>query len=358
MLVASVAYRYCSRMMFKCVWLVFVFLLGMHLLVELSHEISTLGIGRYDVITMLSYACLRLPADIYEFVPVGSMLGFIIALSTLAKRQELVIMRVSGLSLLRMGGWVLLNGALLIMTLMYAGETGIPYCSNTAREIKTKALSDGQMRITEYGIWLRSDQEVIHIGGVIDGKLQDVVCYHLSEDGGYLTKISRAKSGYRVPEGWRLVENQTTTFGKLTIKSGLTNDVILPINLSPQLLISTEIRTGEQNLNQLKDSIRYRHECGLNTRTQEMAWWLRVYSPLNAMFMILLSLPLVLSATDRRNDNSFKMLLGVILGFGFYMFHRMVGLIGLLHHTDVRIVAAIPTALSAAVCLCWLSRIK
>lgn len=361
----SILYRYLSRLILRCFCLVFLFLLGMHFLIELTYEISFLGTGQYDVPTMLSCICLGLPENLYEFVPVGSMLSFVAALSILARRQELVIMRVSGVSLLRMGGWVIFNGMLLVSSLMVAGEWGIPYCSNLARTIKTRALSGGQIKITASGIWLRSDREIVHIGGVIDGKLRDIVCYRLNEDGNGLARISYARMGARVANGWRLEENNATVFGRdgsnvMVDQSGqnVKEVAMLPINLSPQLLFGAEIRAGEQNLLQLQDTIRYRRECGLSTRAQELAWWMRAFSPFNAIFMILLALPLVLSAVGQRGDSSLKLLLGIILGFGFYVFHRVISLIGVLRFADVSLVAAMPTLLSMVVCLWWMRRVR
>ncbi len=383
----AIAYRYCTRLMFRYLLLVLVFLFGLALLIELSGEIPLLGTHRYDIWIMLLCSLLRLPVDIYDFIPIGGMLGVIIALTILTKRHELVVLRACGLSLRRLNGWLLLNGTLLIALLVAFGEYCVPYCAQLSRQLKTAALSSGRVKVAQHGaLWIsqaplstntagssanKDDiREIIYIGQIINNRLYHLVYYRFNIQRHQLLQVSRAQIATPSGPNWRLQGVRTTyfhdqaasaqqlsTLSSLDARPTLTTrdqqELLIPLKFSIELLTSAKVDTSEQNLVQLNQSIAQHKAHDLNTRPQEIAWWLRVYHPFSALLMIMLALPLVLSISNQRHDGSIKLLLGLLLSFMFYTLHQLISLFGILTLIDLRLVAALPTLCLLIVYLGW-----
>lgn len=95
-------YRTCS--------LVLVVLLGLFTFFETIEEFDKIN-EIYTVWVMLALQAFQLPTRLYDILPIGLLIGSVVALANLAQRNELVILRVSGLSsrkLLFMLWWIAL----------------------------------------------------------------------------------------------------------------------------------------------------------------------------------------------------------------------------------------------------------
>ena len=77
-------------------------LLAMFSFFDLIQELDSLGQGNYGITQMLVFVLLSIPGHIYDVVPVAVLVGMMYSLGTLARNSELVVMRVSGLSLVNL----------------------------------------------------------------------------------------------------------------------------------------------------------------------------------------------------------------------------------------------------------------
>ena len=82
-------------------------LLAMFSFFDLIQELDSLGKGSYGISKMLAFVLLSIPGHIYDVVPVAVLVGMMYSLGTLARNSELIIMRVSGLSLINIGSTLL-----------------------------------------------------------------------------------------------------------------------------------------------------------------------------------------------------------------------------------------------------------
>ena len=98
------ARRYLAREIYRSTSVVLIALLGLFTFFTLVDELDSVN-ARFPLSALFYLQGLSLPTRLYDLLPIGLLIGAILALSGLAQRNELVILRVSGVSgmgLLRM----------------------------------------------------------------------------------------------------------------------------------------------------------------------------------------------------------------------------------------------------------------
>ena len=92
---------------------------------------------RYDIGVALQFALMNLPRRFYQVMPIVALLSGIYTLSRWASESQFVVLRVSGLSALRLAK-MLLVPAVVMMVLTYAvGEWVAPYTDRVYTDMKS-----------------------------------------------------------------------------------------------------------------------------------------------------------------------------------------------------------------------------
>ncbi|HSR01970.1 MAG TPA: LptF/LptG family permease, partial [Methylophilaceae bacterium] len=97
-------------------------LLSMFAFFDLIQELDSLGRGNYNINNMLTFVLLSVPGHTYEVVPVAVLIGMMVSLGALGKSSELVVMRVSGQSILDLGTSLIKVGLLFTAITFFVGE--------------------------------------------------------------------------------------------------------------------------------------------------------------------------------------------------------------------------------------------
>jgi len=91
------ARRYLAREIYRSCTVVLLALLGLFTFFALIDELDALG-ENFTLVSLMYLQALALPTRLYDLLPIGLLIGAILALAGLAQRNELVILRVSGVS--------------------------------------------------------------------------------------------------------------------------------------------------------------------------------------------------------------------------------------------------------------------
>jgi lipopolysaccharide export system permease protein len=123
-------------------------MLALFAFLALIDQLEETGRGNYDVITAIKYVFLILPRITFELVPIAAVMGSMTTLGILAHNSELVIIRVSGMSLFRLGYAIVKGGLIIIVFAVVLGEFIAPYCEQTAQHMRSVALKTGSGLVT------------------------------------------------------------------------------------------------------------------------------------------------------------------------------------------------------------------
>ena len=106
--------RYVIRALLGGAALVLTVLIALGALFLFANQQDDIGVGTYSAIDALWFVLLNLPQQLYEFMPIGVMIGALLGLGALARGSELTVMRAAGVSVWRIAGSVAMAGVVLV----------------------------------------------------------------------------------------------------------------------------------------------------------------------------------------------------------------------------------------------------
>ncbi len=324
-------------------------------LISFAGEFSDIGKANYTYLSALGYVLLRAPRHIYELFPIAAVLGTIIGLGGLAARSELVVMRASGLSVLRLVGAVLRASLLLMLAALLFGEGLAPPAEQYAQQMRIEALQQKISLNTSYGLWIRDGANFIHVQQMTDKRhLRGIFIYNFDRQQ-RLRSITHARTAELDEEqGWILSDVE---------RSNLANVAALaPEEGRPQVAVSTErldtlrgfpllpvevidtVSVAPQTLSlwRLGDYIDYLLANGLNADNYELAFWSKVMMPFSIAAMVLLAVPFV-AGSMRATSIGQRILVGFMLGIVFFLINKLAGQMGIVYDFPPAVAASVPT---------------
>lgn len=317
--------KYIGRQVIAIILMVAFGLLGLDLFFTVVNELKMVGRGNYSLPTMFTYVMLVAPSRIYAMFPWSALLGTLIGMGVLANHRELVVMRVSSISVMRICYSVIKGALLLIIAMVFLGEVIAPFADNLAQQKKSMALSRGRSIDTSYGLWIRQEHDFFHVRMVqTQGKLVGVTRYQF-DNNLKLKEVSFAESAQKETDGWRLSNIKSTRFtGDKTEVTQLKEQIIKTL-LDPEILETATIKHPERlSLPALWRVIQRRSKNELNADIYELAFWTKIFQPVLILLMVILAVPFVFGPL-RSVSMGFRIVAGIIVA---YSFHTLNGLIG------------------------------
>lgn len=371
--------RYVWREIVASTCFVLLALVALFALFDLINQFDEVGRAGYRIGQALAFVALLTPSRTYELMPIAALIGTIYALSKLAANSEFTIMRVAGLSTVRLAITILQVGLAFVVLTYLFGEAVAPSAENLARRLKLQATGSALAQEFRSGVWVR---DVIADAGDGEQRLRFVDVNHVNADTSVdhwriyefdpqmrLRSVSTAVSGRFVRgQGWELYDVVETAIPPLVASdtsptaqrtevvrqerrlwhSGLTPEIFGALLLQPE-------RMGALNLS------RYIHHLAENrqrTDRFEIAFWNKMFYPLAILVMMALALPFAYLHV-RSGSMSFKVFSGIMIGVIFYTMNKLFSHLGMLNTWPPIVVAALPglLALSAALgALYWVER--
>jgi len=195
--------RYIGQTVLITILSVMVVILALFLLISFVNEFEKIGRAEYTLWQAILYVGLKVPQTIYEIFPMAALLGTMLGLGILSKNSEMVIIRASGVSRLRISLAVIKSALLLILLVIIVGETVAPPAIQYAKETRIKALASQLSLNTDFGLWARDGKTFIHVRNVEqDGRLVDINLYSVN-DAGELSQQLHADTARHDGKAWQ-----------------------------------------------------------------------------------------------------------------------------------------------------------
>lgn len=160
-------------------------------------ELDQIGTADYNMVQALYYVALTLPQRLYELAPSIILIGGLISLGAMAAGSELVVMRASGITPLRIVRSVLQTGLLLALLVALAGEYIVPIASNSGKSLRARALDESVLVSSQHGLWARDNMRYINARRVMpDMQLGDISVYQLDAERRLVRTTRAARAEY------------------------------------------------------------------------------------------------------------------------------------------------------------------
>ncbi len=325
-------------------------LLAMFSFFDLIQELDSLGHGSYGISKMLAFVLLSIPGHIYDVVPVAVLVGMMYSLGILARNSELIIMRVSGLSLLNIAITLLKVGLLFTIITFFVGELITPISEKMAHRMRVKATDSVLVQDFRSGLWVKDGNSFVNVETVLpDASLMNIHIYDF-DDNFKLRSISNAKQGDFDDERWGLsdvtqskfntfkqIEQnnvQTQFFNKANWKSLIRPDLLNVLLVAPEKMSAWNLYLFINHLETNKQkATRY-----------WVALWAKMTYPLACMVMVILALPFAF-LQQRASSTSTKIFIGIMLGVVYQIMNRVFIHLGVLNDWPPMMSAITPTIL-------------
>ena len=354
------ARRYLAQEIYRSSAVMLIALVGLFSFFAVIEDLDSVG-PRFTLANLFYLQLLSLPARTYELLPIALLIGAVLALAGLAQRNELVILRVSGVSGMK------LLASLWILTLPLVGgafllsEFITPAAELKSSEASMMLLGRAQGGRMQSGYWFReSDQSdgirIINISELKGGGEVAGVAIYEFRKGQELATVSYAATGRF--EGNNLVLSDlietridptaTTalitgrrTEKPMTLESSLPERT-LQTTLTQERLIARVLTPERMAMTDLADYIDYLKSNQLQTERQVVALWRKAAYPFTLLVMITIAAPIGFMQT-RRGGVGGKVFAGILLGVGFFMLNQLALNIGMLGQWPPWLTALLPS---------------
>lgn len=349
--------RYIGRAVLNGILGATMVMMTLDILITFAGESGAIGRANYTVWYALAYVLLTMPQELYQYFPMIALLGTMFGLGMLASHSELIAMRAAGLSIVRITYAVLKTGLILAAIVIFIGEVIAPPAIQYAKLKRVSAMNEKISLNTDYGLWARDGNTYIHVRRVeSDGHLVGVNLY-LLDDQQKLQQTIKAASALYKDGHWELQRVQLVTITSTAIKKSYSKTMEWQSLLNPQVVNVVSVSPENMSAWKLRGYIDYLNENQLDASRYKLTFWTKLSSPLTIAVMILLAVPFVFGSL-RDAGMGKRIVVGFMLGLGFYLFNTLSGQIGLVYHLPPVVAATLPTLLVMVAAVVMLFRTR
>jgi lipopolysaccharide export system permease protein len=330
-------------------------LLALYLFLNQTDE---LGTGNYGVFAAIIVVACRLPDQAFTLLPIGALMGSLLALGNLARSGELTIMRVSGISVFRLAGWVMTAGIILMLITWAIGDYLAPPAGRFADQYKALAKTNQYKAIGSEDMWAK-DGNVFLAVQKQSGQNSFGGLYLLQFDQQQrLQSVGRADSAELIDgKSWRLRSYVESRFEgdrvATTRHATRALDTKFSIEFLRAAVADPEMLTGVALLRY----IRYLNANHLESGLYSIAFWTRVARTCTLPIIVMLAVPFSFGPM-RSTGTGARMVVGILVGAAFFLLARLLSNGGVVYNLDPLVIAWGPTAVLAAVTLIALKRLR
>jgi len=347
--------RYLMSEIIAATLLVFVALLMLFAFFDLIDQIRDVGRGSYSFRHVMVFVLLSAPNHVYELFPIAALIGTLFALAQLVASSEYTVMRVSGVSIVRMSETLVAVGALFAVLTFLFGEFIAPHSEQWAQRLRSQAITGLVAQEFRSGLWIKDDRSFVNVLEVMpDSTLRGIRIYEF-DDQYRLRSISLAKRGdYQGGRRWVLKDVVQTTFGERRTSVRTAAEESWQSVLDPDLLNVLLVQPEQMSAWSLYSYAQHLRENRQKALQYEIALWAKLMYPIAVLVMMVLALPFAYYQR-RQGGVGAKIFAGIMLGLAFYFLNRLFAHLGLLNDWPPVLSAVLPTLffLGMAVGMIW-----
>ncbi|MDO9204871.1 LPS export ABC transporter permease LptG [Methylotenera sp.] len=326
------------------VLMVMLALIAMFSFFDLIQELEALGKGNYGLGKILLFVLLSAPGHIYDVMPVAVLVGCMYSLGQFARYSELVVLRVSGLSIFNIAVLLLKIGLMFTFVTFLVGEFVTPFSEKMAQRMRIKATDSVVAQEFRSGLWVKDGNSFINVEEVLpDATLLNIHIYEFDQNS-KLVKARNAKGGQFVNDHWKLTEVSETSFGKDSVQVNQFAEARWISLIRPELLNVLLVSPEKMSAWNLYSYINHLSINKQKTTRYKVALWSKMIYPLACMVMVVLALPFGF-IQQRATGASTKIFVGIMLGVMYQILNRVFSHLGLLNDWPPLFSAITPTIL-------------
>ncbi len=358
--------RYIARSIFTGSLIAMLVLLSIFMLTDFVAQLKHIGTGDYNNWRALVYVLLQLPQRFYELSPSILLLGSIISLGTMAANSELIVMRAAGVSIYRITRSVLQAGLVIAIAVALTGEYVVPYTTGMAKTLRAEAMDQKLIVGGYHDVWARDGNRYINIKQIMpDHQLHQISIYVLDSHRHLKAMIYADKARYE-NNHWVVSGVKRTDISRARgtaaplpqTRVSYRQTMTMPGLILPELFTVLELEAQDMSAQELYTYSRYLEANHLDDGEYRLAFWIKIFTPLTCLAMLLISMPLVFLTTPRSGGSGQRIVVAIVIGIAFFVFSRTSNYLGLALGVMPFISAVLPLILVISISFFFLRRIN
>ena len=311
----------------------------------------------YHFTDVLIYVSTKLPSTIYEYIPLSSLIGCLVGLGMLATNSEIIVMRASGISLLRIVYFVLRPVIIFVLLGTLIGEYFSPYLDQLA-ESRRDYLRKGESGLdSTSGFWKREGNEYMHFNAVFPGGvLFGVTRYQFDHERRLQEASFSSRATYNATDNYWVEENvsstlfleQSTQTRKFITRRWMTE-------LTPEVLTLNILPPNSLSIKTLYNYIGFLEQRNSDAASYRLAFWDKVLHPVAIISLVLVGISFVFGPL-REATMGYRVFIGVLFGISFRLVQDILGPLSIVFNIFPIIAIATPIILCCCIGLYLLRR--
>ena len=297
----------------------------LYVVIDLFANLDEILKSKTDIDIIVYYYMLFVPLIFVQTTPIAVLLSTLYSLGNLNRHNEIIAMRSSGMSLLRIIYPLLFFGLILSLTVFTVNDKLVPKSAKISSKIKKQHIDKApnlKGSSAFYNIALYGANNMIIYAGAIDiskNQMSDIIIYKQNEDQGIQSKIS-AKSGQWDERRWTFYDvlmYNVDSSGKITGQPKYLHESAMDIEESPNELANKEWRVEFMNFSELCAYIK--KFSGASSKTLagfKVELYNKLAFPLTSLLIILVGATFALRAG--RGGALMGVGMAVIISFTYY----------------------------------------
>ncbi len=333
-------------------------MLSIFAFVDFVSQLDTVGTGDYGALQAAFFVLLRLPQRLYELSPSILLLGGILSLGALAANSELIVMRASGITVMRITRSVLQTGLLFAILVAVLGEYVVPAATRTAKTFRAEAMEEKLILGGTSDIWARDGNRYVNVKQILpEHQLRQVSIYEIDEEK-QLKSIIYAEGAQYQNDEWVLNDIKRSDISPTGVSSTFEQQLILKRLILLELFSVLELETKDMSATELFTYSQYLQSNNLDNDEYMLEFWVKVFTPLTCLAMLMIAMPIVFSTTPRSGGVGQRIMLAVLIGIVYFVINRSMNHLGLALNIMPVLSASIPLLIVVLISFYFLRKVN
>ena len=295
-------------------------------------ELNSVGTVNYTILEAFKYIILQLPEVAYDQVSPVILLGCVLGMGHLATTGQLIILRASGISILKITWLTLKNAIIFLICLTLIGELVAPTLTTYAENERSNALGQNSLSSSQDGFWIRDGDNFINVENNVDGSLFNGITVIEVNKSNKIERVVESKSA--IFDGQNINMDSTNIFS--INSTNLFDDIDLKernlykkrVAFDQDLIDSLEKEPKDLTTFTILKQIQFLTDNKLRAEVFEVELYKRLVKPITLIAMILIAMLFIFGST-RDATLGRKIFFGVAIGLSFELISRIGGALAL-----------------------------
>ena len=343
--------RLLYREIFQAVGFVALGFLALFQFFDMVEELQNLGklsAQGYRLQHAFWVVALKIPAHLYDLLPISVLIGTIFVMARLAQSSEFTILRTGGLGPWRALRLLLGMGWIFVVFTLLLGDYVSPWAEQQSQMLA--ARFKGDLTSGQTGAWLREHQGnaqfTINVQAMNkDAHMLGVRIQRFAKDGA-LESTAEAAEGEFGDGLWHLRNVELTSIEQPDARTAMRKQHLDQWDWSTEIsrdMVHAALVSSERM--KIWDLVLYtRHllQNKQNAQQYEIELWRKVFYPLSCLVMLTLALPFAY-LHFRSGHIATHVFGGVMAGISFYLLNNVFSHMGNLNNWEPWITSAAPS---------------